>query len=172
MSVQFSDTHSDVGGRRRPECRKTGLTMSADDTRRHSPTFRPTSAADVGVNVGKLDQKMLAADVGRRHPPSCRSWSLLFHYSFFATSHYMLLFTSTQLYVTHLLSLPPIHSHPLTVDSYLSMNSCGKIRAVPAARTRDLPLTQLALYHLTACVPCIGNTLFQYIQMYFFATIQ
>ena len=131
-----------------------------------TPTLRPTLAANVGVSVGELEKKCRRptsawlADVGRQHPPSCWSWSLLFHYSFFATSHYMLLFTSTQLHVTHLLSLPPIHLHPLTVDSYLSMNSCEKIRAVPAARTRDLPLTQLALYHLTACMPCTGSTLF------------
>ena len=38
--------------------------MSADDTRRHSLTLRPTSADDVGVSVGELEKKMSAADVG------------------------------------------------------------------------------------------------------------
>ena len=42
MSDQLADTHADVGGRRQLECRKTGLTMLADDTR---------------LNVGQLDQR-------------------------------------------------------------------------------------------------------------------
>ena len=33
---QFADTHTNVVRRRRRECRKTGPTMSAADTRRHS----------------------------------------------------------------------------------------------------------------------------------------
>ena len=41
LSVQFSDTQADVGHRRRRECRLAG----------------PTSAADVGLSVGKLDRQ-------------------------------------------------------------------------------------------------------------------
>ena len=35
-SAKLADTHADVGGQCRRECRKTGPTMSAADTRRHS----------------------------------------------------------------------------------------------------------------------------------------
>ena len=102
----LADTQADVGGRRWCECRRTGKKNVGGRRRPGVRQCRPPTSAWL-------------ADVGRRHPPSCRSWSLLFHYSFFATFHYMLLFTSTQLHVTHLLSLPSIHSHPFTVDSYL-----------------------------------------------------
>ena len=75
-SAKLADTHADVGRRRRPECQRVSASVvrrhcrssfptlrstSADDTCRHSPTLRPTSAADVGVSVGlsvgKLDRQ-------------------------------------------------------------------------------------------------------------------
>ena len=101
-SDKLADIHADVGGQRWPECRKTGPTMSADDTHWHSGRRRRlTSAADVGLSVGKLDRqcqqptlawmsaswtdvggrhwskgrKTRLKNVGSRHPPSCRSCS-------------------------------------------------------------------------------------------------
>ena len=84
------------------------------------------SAADVELvsdNVGlrrRAPWLTLAADI--RHLVG--HVALLPHQSFFATFHYMLMFTSTHLYVTHLVSLPIIYSRPLTIDSHLPMNPC------------------------------------------------
>ena len=47
----MTDKMVDVGGRRRRECRKTGPTMSAADTRRHSVCY-PSVMLDAHDNNG------------------------------------------------------------------------------------------------------------------------
>ena len=53
---QFADTHTNVVRRRRPECRRVSASVSRRRRRECRPAW-PTSAADVGVSVGKLDRQ-------------------------------------------------------------------------------------------------------------------
>ena len=60
----MTDEMVDVGGRRRPAMPTSAVDIvghQADVGRRHffssSPTLTPTSSADVGVSVGKLDRQ-------------------------------------------------------------------------------------------------------------------
>ena len=60
----MTDKMVDVGGRRRPATPTSAADIvghQADVGRRHffssSPTLTPTSSADVGVSVGKLDRQ-------------------------------------------------------------------------------------------------------------------
>ena len=149
----FADTQADVGRRRRCECRPAWPT-SADDTRRHSLTLRPTSADDVGVSVGELEKKcrqptsawcpkMSAADVGvagRRRPPTSTILSvmeppislfILRNFSLYVAIH----FNSTSCNSPSLIAtypFAPIHRSFLPLIEFLLKKSVRYPRLEPA----------------------------------------
>ena len=130
-SPTLTNTQADVGGRRWCKRRKTGLKNVGGWRRPGVRQCRPPTSTILSVV----------------EPPI--SLVILCNFSLYVAVHF-----NSQLYVTHLLShcLLSIRTHPPLILT-LQWIPVEKIRAVPAARTCDLPLTQLALYHLTACMP-------------------